>query len=654
MIISKDYKKNKEQVLSMYDAYVHMCEDSDKKVSESISLQAEKIRNEIFHLLVLGEAKSGKSTFINAYLGKEVLPMDARQCTSALIKIHKGNQFELKAKSAAGGTTTVTGEERIQNFLKKHATIPDEFRQIPITSIHEVLIKCKGKLSKGARRSFIEKTAKENANIYNMHITEYEKLINDYIDEKAAHWGKIITEIEITYPLPEEMQGITIIDSPGVGANGNVGKITEEYIASANAIVFVKSLSGQALESASFMNFLRNYSTNKNKEAVFLALTGKSNLQRFEFASLKDQALELYGNDIKEEKIIFVDSKMQLFLNKCRELGSAEKIDDFFEALERTENEFAPANYCFLKSKGDVANFYEKMAELSNFENAKQVLENFARVANYIQLIEFLENLEREYKRYSVICYDALKVARESAGDPTDLEGRITEKKNEIADVYEKLAQGITEICRKYTDNIQGEGIIFTEAERRQAEYEKKIKKYRDLSDNEITEAAFDELKKATMEAIEDVKDFRRDISNQIIDECNQKLIQYVDEPSKIPAEAYTPNFTETDFDRMNENARKETSGFDEVERGVTFTKVEKVSYYFSGMHMRLVVNSICSRLDKDIIPKMTENIVNYVLQCKDAYTQKLAEHKQELEGEYQKLLEDRDNSEKRWEKCKL
>ncbi|WP_367400445.1 dynamin family protein [Brachyspira aalborgi] len=38
--------------------------------------------------MVIGKAKSGKSTFINAYLKKEVLPMDVRQCTSSIIKIN--------------------------------------------------------------------------------------------------------------------------------------------------------------------------------------------------------------------------------------------------------------------------------------------------------------------------------------------------------------------------------------------------------------------------------------------------------------------------------------------------------------------------------------------------------------------------------------
>ena len=80
-----------------------------------------------------------------------------------------------------------------------------------------------------------------------MDLSEYNALIKEYIAEHAANWGKIITEIDIVYPLPEEMQGITIIDSPGVGAGGNVGQIAEDYIKEANAIIFVKSLSGQAL-----------------------------------------------------------------------------------------------------------------------------------------------------------------------------------------------------------------------------------------------------------------------------------------------------------------------------------------------------------------------------------------------------------------------
>lgn len=145
-MISKDYKQNKEQVLALYDEYVSTCKMAEKKVNESISEQARKIRDEIFNLMILGEAKSGKSTFINAYLGKEVVPMDVRQCTSAIIKIRKGDKFELTAKTASGGKTTVVGYDKIKAFLKDHAAISDKYRNIPITTINnELLIKYHGK-----------------------------------------------------------------------------------------------------------------------------------------------------------------------------------------------------------------------------------------------------------------------------------------------------------------------------------------------------------------------------------------------------------------------------------------------------------------------------------------------------------------------------
>lgn len=648
-MISKDYKQNKEQVLALYDEYVNTCKASGKKVDDSISEQAKKIRNEVFNLMIIGEAKSGKSTFINAYLGKEVVPMDVRQCTSAIIKIRKGDEFKLTAKTAGGGKTTVVGYDRIKTFLKDHAAISDKYRNIPITTINnELLIKYHGKeISNQIMTSFLEEEAKDN--IFNMNNDEYNNLIRDYVRENAASWRKIIIEMEITYHLPDEMQGITIIDSPGVGAGGNVGKIAEDYITHANAIIFVKSLNGQALESSSFMNFLRNNCTNRKKESLFLVLTGKSNLQGSEFISLKEQAIEMYGQDIKEEKIICVDSKMQLFLNKCRELNTEEKIGEFFDALDEAGDDFAPASKCWLKSKGDITKFDDKMEEMSNFRSVQYALERFARVANYIQLIEFLENLEREYTRYKGMFSDALKVAKENIDDPIALEDRITQKKKEIADVYLKISQGIADIYKRYTDNINSEGIIMSEAAVKQDNYEEQLENFRNLPESKINENTFASMKKVTLDAIDDTKDFRRKMADRVIAECNEKLIQYTNDYSKIPTEAYIPNFTETDFDNIDLAAKEKTSGYDLVEKGVTFLRTEeKVPYHHLKKHVGLVADSIHDRLNNDIIPTMIDNVVTYVTNSCDTYKEKLTEHKRELEAEYQKLLEDKNSNEKR------
>ena len=456
--------------------------------------------------------------------------------------------------------------------------------------------------------------------------------------------------MEITYQLPEEMQGITIIDSPGVGAGGNVGKIAENYIANANAIIFVKSLSGQALESSTFMNFLRTNCSNRKKDTLFLVLTGKSNLQGSEFASLKEQAIEMYQHDIKAEKIICVDSKIQLFLNKCRSLGTEEKIDKYFDELDEKGDDFAPASKCWLKSKGDISKFEDKMEEMSNFKNIQVAIEKFARIANYIQLIEFLDNLQKEYSRYNGIFRDALKIAKENVDDPVALEDRIQQKKKEIADVYTKLNNGIMEIYQKYTDNITGEGVIVEEADKKREAYEKELDNFRNLQDSEIDETTFSRMKKVTLDAIDDTKEFRRQIGDRIITECNEKLIQYTDDPRKIPAEAYTPNFTETDFDKIDEDAKNETSGYNNVETGLTFKKVETVPYHHMREHVKRVADSIHDRLNNDIIPIMIDNVVDYVTKCCQAYTTKLTEHKQELETEYNKLLADKESNERRIE----
>ena len=256
-MITNDYKRNKEMVLQIYEEFKATALKIGKEVNKSISRQVEDIKNEKFKLMVVGEAKSGKSTFINAYLEKEIMPMDVKQCTSSIIKISYGNEYELKAINALGGSTIIKDDEKIKNFLKDNAALKDEYRCIPVTTINnELLLKNKGKnIPNRILNEFLLGVAQDN--IFNKEIEEYNDLIKKYINENSLKWGSIITEIQIKYPLSEEMKSIELIDSPGVNAGGNVGKVAENYIEEANAIIFVKSLNGQAIESSSFTNFFK-------------------------------------------------------------------------------------------------------------------------------------------------------------------------------------------------------------------------------------------------------------------------------------------------------------------------------------------------------------------------------------------------------------
>ena len=645
-MIAKSYKENKQQILDLYNAFSQMCKSLNKDIRSNIVTQAESIEHEIFNLMVVGEAKSGKSTFINAFIGEEVLPMNALQCTSAIIKIHRGTEYKLVATTAAGGKSTIIGIDKVRDFLEEHATISKKYRKIPVTTINnEIIFLYKDRhISDRDLTDFLEKEARDN--IFKMDKDEYNALIKEYISKHQPNWRKLVTEIDITFPLPEEMQGITLIDSPGVGAGGNVGRIAEDYISKANAIIFIKSLNGQALETSTFMEFLRSNCTDKKKENLFLILTGASIPSRTEVSDLYEQALEMYGKDISQEKIVCVDSKIQLFLNRCLRLGSEDAIDEYFEHLEKNDENFDAAENHWYKSKGNINKFIERMNDASNFPKVHLLIEKFARLASYLQLIEFLENLINECNRYAVVLTQQKEVLEENYTDPEALKDRIRTKQKEIQDAYIKMSKGIEEIFARYTDNLTSEGILFNELEEFQARYKKRLENFKGLPAGQITANTFLELKTFTMNAIEGSHDFRREMVNRIIQECNESLIKCVEDASSIPSDAFTPNFTAQDFDKINAQAKEATSGVTEVEEGATFFKTtKKVPYHHLKDHVHQVADSISTRLD-DIADILKDNLLNYLAECKEVYKGKLKEHVEELEKAYNELLERQHNNE--------
>ena len=665
-MIAKDYNQYKKEVLDLYNDYVKAFESFGKKVDESVSKTADKIKKEVFNLMVLGEAKSGKSTFINAYLGEEILPMDELQCTSSIIEIKRGDKFELKAQKASGDEIIKTEFNEITEFLQTHAAIPDEYRNIPITTINNWLLEYKDKkILENDIKDFLNEKEVKEANIFKIDEKEYKDLICKYINENASKWNEIIIKIEITYTLPEAMQGITIIDSPGVGAGGNVGKITEDYIEKADAIIFIKSLVGQALENNSFQELIRNKITNKKKELMFLVFTGKCrDLDDLRFEKLSKKAIEMYKNDIDKEKILFVDSKIHLFFNKCFELGTKDKIDKFFDDLYKEKNDFAEASTIWLRTKDkDLRIFFDRMEEKSNFNSVNKAINKFARQANYLQLIEFLKSLNNEYKKGKTTISELLQELKENIEEPIELERRIKKKEKEKTDMFNKSNEGINTIFNNYTNNING--VIVKETQELEENYKNEINKFINLEEWQIDNQTFDEMKKITMDTIEASKHFRDLTIRTAIKDCNEKLIECMDEND---VEIFAPNFTESDFDNINNLAKEEHSGYKDVEEGVTFKKTTQVLYHNRKAHVKTIANSIKERLNKGyitedengetkqhkgIIEEIKDNIIDNLNSCRTIYAEKLTENFNVIKKEYEDLLKDKDDNEKNLQKIK-
>jgi ribosome biogenesis GTPase A len=57
-----------------------------------ISIASKNLRQGVFRLLVLGDMKRGKSTFLNALIGENLLPSDVNPCTALLTILRYGSE----------------------------------------------------------------------------------------------------------------------------------------------------------------------------------------------------------------------------------------------------------------------------------------------------------------------------------------------------------------------------------------------------------------------------------------------------------------------------------------------------------------------------------------------------------------------------------
>ena len=642
-MIQPTYKENKKIVLDLYKEYCDLCKNYNFSIEKSIENQAEKISNEIFNLMVIGEAKSGKSTFINAYLGKEVLPMDVRQCTSAIIEIQSNENCSLMAETAGGELLNIESEESVSAFLSEHAAIQDEYREIPVTTINNnFIIPSKGNFNEVDIKAFLADPDIRNNNIYNLPVEQYETIIRNYIEDIRKKWQKIITKISIKYPLPDAMKGIRIIDSPGVGAGGNVGQIANDYINNANAILFVKALSGQALESSSFRDFFNSNCREKNKAALFLVFTRIADLTGDELNKIKKQAIEMYRQDIQEEKILFVDSKSQLFLNKCRELNTEENIDEYFSQLKKTGNKYNPVQLAWYENRDNVPDFFDSLETLSNFETVPNVLEKFAQNARYIQLGSLLSAICKDYEGKKLAIEGFIKQLEANLDvTPEILSEKIKEKKREMNQLYEKITNELSKVRLRFADVMNENSIIRKEAKKKGEKYKNTLKSYSELTDIQIEKLGFskvaNELKTKTFDAIDETAEFQKTMGQRLIKECDEILISIGKDKDGVHLAPYKPNFTESDFDDLDKSARNQTEG-DIEHPGVCFSDSWTEHYHHLQKHISMMVTNIFSRLDNSIIPAMQTSAVQYVDALLQKYKEKLTEKSAELERQYKDL----------------
>lgn len=664
-----DYKQVKADVLKQYDAVMPLIQEIkgnsattfDTQLTQ-LQMDVDNIRKDVFRLMIVGEAKSGKSTFINAYLGKEILPMDVKQCSSAIVEIRYGQKFVLNATYADGRRKTISDEKEIEQFLKENAALDDEYRDIPVGTINlQLIIPNRGKrIAKSEISELLRMVADDN--LYKLPQAVYNQKIMSYIEAKNPHWQDLVQKIEIEYPFEDEdLKGIQIVDTPGVGAEGRVGEITDKYIANANAVMFLKPLVGATLETNSFKNFLKKVGKDRASDAMFLILTRAANETPNNVARIHEEAYKQFPN-INKKQIIHVDSKVEMFRNKVKamteeelqgfmdkKVEEAEWYNDQIKNLSEEEKRIFMDEHkdmdildSFLetpwyRSRCQREAYLQKLADLSNFREVDVALNQFARKAQYILLSESLGRMLSILGKIQSELSENIKHYKEKAENPAELECKLLNAEQVLKDLKLKINITVKRIASKYKDV---DGLIEKNSSKIIEEYEKEIGKINPDHSTSITE-----LEQLTFRKVEAFRKFEADITKNIVTECDEALIAF-SEKSDLNYTSLKPDITPDILEKVKSERR--------VQAEYTYT----TGVCFKETHTKLNQSKFFNLVSSDIqkrLYKIKDDVIialqDYVTDVTSAYRTELVRNAQIQEENYRKIREDKANAEKIQEK---
>ena len=649
-----DYKSRKNEVLASYETVEELITEL-RNYAEKINLpdpmenleallsdirsKAKKVKEDRFSIMIAGESKSGKSTFINAYLGVELLPMDVKQCTSSIVEIKYGDTFCVRATYADGRQKTISGDDEAREFLKKNAALDDNYRDIPVPTINsEILVKsglrarAKGAqitISNAEVEEMLKSPEVQGANIHNL--PDYNKRIKAYIEARKESWQDIVTKIEVMFPFGEDLRGIEIIDSPGVCAHGGVAEITSQYIENADAIIFLKPVSGQALESTQFNDFMKTASVERNKNALFLVLTRATNVTEADLRRLEEEAHKQFSN-MDERNILIVDSKAELY---AKSLAGVENIQAELCKLNQngTLDDFVTKAYFetnVMFGSGDTQDFIEKLKEKSRFKQVYDALNIFGRKAHYILLAALLDSINNLYAKLWNDMNSNIDMFEQKAEDPYELAKKIAEIKQELDIIQNKMSRGVDKVVDRFRGD---EGIIRTEAEAAVKDFLASVGKIApDSSD------AFNQLERLSLKKIDQFKELTERLQHQVVAGFDEALAVLVDK-SSIPFESLKPDFTEETFKQIKESTKSKAYETHSYEDGATFKKTHTYSEYVQNKHFDIIKKDILRRLNvlkNDLI----ENLEDFVESIRTRYIEELATNARSKKKELDAIME--------------
>ena len=248
-----------------------------------------------FKVLVLGEFKRGKSTFINALLGEEVLPSFAIPCTAVINEI---KYAETKRAVLYFKSPLPADRPKLAPDVEAHIAAHQDENEIPPMEIP------------------IER------------LEEFVVIPDPGKDQIESVSESPFAKVDIYWPIDLCRNNVEIIDSPGLNEHGTRTKVATDYIGRADAVVFVLSCS--ALCSESELNVIDDAVTGAGHEEIFFVCNRFDEIRERDRPRLVQFGQQRLAQRTKlgEDGIVFLSSREALDAKESHD-GEALKASGF-------------------------------------------------------------------------------------------------------------------------------------------------------------------------------------------------------------------------------------------------------------------------------------------------------------------------------------
>lgn len=431
-----EFLKFKKRIAKAKDKYL-AAKENDCHIGnvESVKCLARPFERDHFTLAIIGGMSSGKSSFLNAFLGeKNLLPTGGDQTTCSLTSIYYSKEEKVSVEYRDGHIDVFNANSKsdLKDILTNTVAIPQEFGNgFPLLAINNDILR-------GLSESDILKKADIYSNIAKRQITTSE--LSNYLKTHMDP-SQFVKEVSVGINL-SSLEGWKIVDTPGVCALGGIEELTREYIFgtdeygcdNVDAVLLVYKGSVSLQEHPELTEFIKDVIRRKKSiiaDRSFMIVTHSASDHFQENPNYLNNALNQIDNLIPQERTFYVDNNLELFC-RIREREGKDFMDMIYDSMDswppETRARLESMAFRFQR-KGMVLNedFINEIQKLSQFHILREELEKFI--------------VERKQKAYDEI----IQLIKE---DLNNLVNRKNEKKAKV----EKGLRGEQDLASQIED----------------------------------------------------------------------------------------------------------------------------------------------------------------------------------------------------------